>query len=135
MPRPPKITDEMLREIEELAADGTTIPSIEALIGVSDGLLRHYWAKGSNQKGIGLKVFHALKKGYARFEQTCLQIIWAAAYGHKHPQGEYQPQWTAAMRMLEARFPEWARIEKTMQIEPVNIVISKKLLPKNEDND
>ena len=135
MPRPPKITESILIEIEELAARGTTIPSIEALIGVSDGLLRHYWAKGSNQKGIGLRVFHALKKGYAKFEQKCLNIIWAAAAGGKIKDAVNQPQWTAAMRMLEARFPEWARIEKTMQIEPVNIVISKKLLPKNEDND
>jgi len=132
MGRPTKITPEILKKIEEYAATGMSLRSIEAMIDIADGVIRKYWSKGEEQRGIGLKVFHHLKKGYARFEQFCLNIIRRAAEGTLENKNA---QWTAAMRMLEARFPEWARIEKTMQIEPVNIVISKKLLPKNEDND
>ena len=91
MGRPTKITEKKLNEIEKLASEGLSLRSIEAFADITDGLLRKYWSKGEKQKGIGLKVFHRIKKGRAKIERECLTNI----------RNRVQ-RWTASARLLEA---------------------------------
>ena len=102
MARPTKITKEKLAEIEQLASEGLSLQSIEAFVDLSDGLLRRYWGKGENQQGIGLKVFHAIKKGRAKLERELLEAIRTLALGKKLKGSEKTPQMVAAARLLEA---------------------------------
>ena len=102
MARPTKITKEKLAEIEKLASEGLSLPSIEALLDLSDGLLRGYWNKANEQTGIGLKVFHSIKRGRAKLERELLEAIRTLALGKKLKGSEKTPQMVAAARLLEA---------------------------------
>jgi len=115
-----RIGEKELQQIEELAAKGMSRKGIEGVLGLGDGLIRRYWAKGENQRGVGKKVYLALLRGYARLERELLKVIWAAIRGQKLEGSERFPNWQAAMRMLEAINLEWARASerKDKDVEP-----------------
>ena len=107
MGRPTKITQDKLELIEQLASEGLSLRSIAAKVGISNSKIIEYNQRGENQKGIGLKVWEHIQKGYADLERMLLASIRSAAMGivlrdkNGNP-APRKPVWQAAARMLEA---------------------------------
>jgi len=124
---------QVLQTIEDCAAEGLTVPTIANRIGVSPQALYNWLeaAAGEYQGGdpwpeLGslVGVLDALERGIARFEETRLARITAAATN------EERPQWQAAAWQLErspATKKRWAQLRQSQ--EDVRVTIDTPELP------
>lgn len=103
-----KLSDEIVKQVEELTALGVPIEVMAPALGVSYGSLYGWKRKGEkffegNKKpkteidALCLQLFKARKKGLNRFVAANLQHIVRAA----------PKNWQAAAWLLERRFPEY----------------------------
>lgn len=92
----PKLTDEMVRQMAELKADGLSNKDICRAVGIHESTL-YRWLAGKGKLHRALS--ESLKKAEAEYKRTLLAAIREAAMRRNG-------QWTAAAWLLERKYPE-----------------------------
>ena len=92
----PKLTDEMVRQMAELKADGLSNKDICRAVGIHESTL-YRWLAGKGKLHRALS--ESLKKAEAEYKRTLLATIREAAM-------KRNGQWTAAAWLLERKYPE-----------------------------
>jgi hypothetical protein len=133
VPRPQLLTDKVISDVELALKNGAYLETAAAFAGVNTKTFRDWltkgakaaqkWEKDDNSLTDNEKVqkrFHdVVKKALAEIEVTLGTLVLRAARGgpvldrEGKQVGYMQPQWTAAMTMLERRFAgRWSRVNR-----------------------
>lgn len=105
MARPTSLTPELQAKILELIRNGNYASVAAQACGIDPSTFRRWMSRGKTGEEPFCAFYTAVKTARAEAEAMLVDIVKTAAFDN----------WQAAMRMLEALSPRWARCEKVKQ--------------------